>query len=62
MRTIPASKARTHFYKILDDVERGETIFIARNGKQIAQIESYPPKAGFRDSDPKAVPPRLKPR
>ena len=38
MRTIQASKARTNFYHILDDVERGESISITRKGKPIARI------------------------
>ena len=42
MRTIPASKGRTHFYSILDDVERGESISITRKGKPIARIIPEP--------------------
>ena len=42
MRTIQASKARTNFYHILDDVERGETISVTRNGKPIARIVPEP--------------------
>ena len=38
MRTIQASEAKTHFLKILDDVERGETIVITRHGKPVARI------------------------
>jgi prevent-host-death family protein len=37
-KTIQASEAKTHFLRILDDVERGETIAITRHGKQIAVI------------------------
>ena len=42
MRTIPASKARNDFFRILDDVERGESISITRNGKPIARIIPEP--------------------
>jgi prevent-host-death family protein len=38
-QTIQASEAKVHFLRILDDVERGETIFITRHGKRIARIE-----------------------
>ncbi len=38
MRTIQASEAKTHFLRILDDVERGESIIITRRGKPIARI------------------------
>jgi len=42
MQTIQASQAKTHFLRILDDVERGESIVITRHGKQVALIS---PKA-----------------
>ena len=42
MRTIQASKARTHFYSILDEVERGDAISVTRNGKPIARIIPEP--------------------
>jgi prevent-host-death family protein len=38
MQTIKAAEARTHFLRILDDVERGESVLIARNGKTVARI------------------------
>ena len=38
MRTIQASEAKTQFLKILDDIERGETVVITRHGKNIARI------------------------
>ena len=37
-RTIQASEAKTHFLRILDDVERGETVTITRHGKKVARI------------------------
>lgn len=38
MQTIQASEAKTHFLRILDDVERGETIVVTRHGKEVAVI------------------------
>ncbi len=38
MRTIQASEAKTHFLRILDDVERGESVMITRRGKTVAKI------------------------
>jgi prevent-host-death family protein len=37
-RVIQASEAKTHFLRILDDVERGETVTITRHGKTVARI------------------------
>lgn len=39
MRTIQASEAKTHFLRILDAVERGESVIITRHGKRIARIQ-----------------------
>ena len=39
MQTIQASEAKTHFLRILDQVERGESIVITRHGKRIARIQ-----------------------
>ena len=36
--TFQASEAKTHFLRILDRVERGETVMISRHGKPIARI------------------------
>jgi prevent-host-death family protein len=38
MREIPASDAKTHLARLLDAVERGETIAITRHGRRIARI------------------------
>jgi len=38
MRTIPASEAKTHFSRLLDAVEQGETIAITRHGQIIATV------------------------
>jgi prevent-host-death family protein len=41
-------EAKTHLSKLLDRVERGEEIVIARNGKPIAQLGAYQPRTGRR--------------
>lgn len=38
MRTIQASEAKTHFSRLLDEVERGETVAITRHGQVVATI------------------------
>jgi prevent-host-death family protein len=38
MQTIQASEAKTHFLRILDDVERGESVIVTRHGKRIARL------------------------
>ena len=38
MREIRASEAKTHFTRLLNDVESGETIVITRRGRRIARI------------------------
>lgn len=37
-RTIQASEAKTHFLRILDEVERGQTVIVTRHGKPVARI------------------------
>lgn len=38
MREIQASEAKTHLPKLLNDVERGETLIITRHGRRIARL------------------------
>jgi prevent-host-death family protein len=38
MQTIQAAEAKTHFFRILDDVERGESVIVTRDGKRIARL------------------------
>jgi len=38
MQTIQASEAKTHFLRLLDEVERGETVTVTRHGKTVARI------------------------
>jgi len=41
MQTIQASEAKTHFLRILDVVERGESVLITRHGKPVARISPH---------------------
>lgn len=45
MRLIQASEAKTHLPRLLDEVERGETLVITRHGRAIARIV---PESGQR--------------
>jgi prevent-host-death family protein len=38
MQTIQATEVEAHILRILDDVERGESVLITRNGKPVARI------------------------
>lgn len=38
MREVQASEAKVHLPRLLDDVERGETIIVTRHGRPIARI------------------------
>jgi prevent-host-death family protein len=38
MRHVQSSEAKARFSELLDDVERGETIVITRNGRPVAQL------------------------
>jgi prevent-host-death family protein len=38
MREIQASEAKIHLPRLLDEVERGETLIITRHGRAIARI------------------------
>lgn len=38
MRKVQASEAKTHLPRLLDEVERGETLLITRHGRAIARI------------------------
>ncbi|MBD0274419.1 MAG: type II toxin-antitoxin system prevent-host-death family antitoxin [Acetobacteraceae bacterium] len=48
MREIQASHAKTHLPRILDDVERGETVVITRHGRPIARLV---PEASRRQAE-----------
>ena len=38
MKSIQASEAKTHFLRLLDEVERGESVTITRHGKPVARV------------------------
>jgi len=48
IQTIQASEAKTHFLRILDRVELGETVVISRRGRAIARITPEPEIDGER--------------
>ncbi len=48
METIQASEAKTHFLRILDKVEKGESITVSRHGKAVARIIPIPPSDDVR--------------
>jgi len=39
VKTYQASEAKTHFLRILDEVERGQSVIITRHGKPVARIQ-----------------------
>jgi prevent-host-death family protein len=53
MREIQASLAKTHFLRLLDDVERGETLILTRHGRRIARI--VPENDGRQEEIDKAL-------
>lgn len=52
MREIQASEAKTHLPRILNEVERGETIIITRHGRPIARIV---PETDLRQAEMRKV-------
>ena len=46
MKTVGAYAAKTHFSRLLDEVQAGEEIAITRNGKTVARLV---PEASDRD-------------
>ena len=53
LREIAASEAKTHLSRLLDDVERGETISITRHGRRIARL--VPDEEGRRERVARAL-------
>jgi antitoxin (DNA-binding transcriptional repressor) of toxin-antitoxin stability system len=47
MREVEASEAQTHLPELLDEVERGETLVILRDGRAMARL--VPEAAGKRE-------------
>jgi prevent-host-death family protein len=48
MEIVNVHQAKTHLSKLLERVERGEEIVIARAGKPVARLRPYQPKSGLR--------------
>ncbi len=42
MRQLTVTEAKANLSKLLDAVERGETVAITRHGKRVARIEPLP--------------------
>lgn len=45
--TVNVHEAKTHLSKLLEQVERGETVVIARAGKPVAELTALKPRADF---------------
>jgi prevent-host-death family protein len=45
--TVNVHEAKTHLSRLLEQVERGETVVIARAGKPVAELSAYRPRAEF---------------
>lgn len=48
MRTVNIHAAKTHLSSLLEDVQKGEEVIIAKAGKPIAKIVAFEPAAGQR--------------
>lgn len=48
MRRVNVHEAKTQLSKLLEEVERGERIVIARAGRPVAVLTSYRPERGRR--------------
>lgn len=49
MRSIGSDGARTHFYRLLDDVSAGEPLAITKRGKAVAMLVPIGPAASNAD-------------
>lgn len=49
LRTVGAYEAKTHLPRLLDQVERGETITITKHGRAVARLVPAAPHRGDRD-------------
>lgn len=49
---VQASEAKIHLLRLLDDVEKGETVIITRHGRPIARLQ---PEAEHRRADVSAA-------
>lgn len=47
MRQVNVHEAKTHLSKLLDSVEHGEQVVIARNGKPVADLVPHAPKRNY---------------
>jgi prevent-host-death family protein len=45
MKTVGTFEGKTHFSRLVDEAERGETIIITRHGRPVAQLSPIAPEA-----------------
>ena len=45
--TVNVHEAKTHLSKLLEQVEQGETVVIARAGKPVAELTAFKQRADF---------------
>jgi prevent-host-death family protein len=45
MRTVGTFEGKTHFSRLVEEAERGETIIITRHGRPVAQLCPIAPEA-----------------
>lgn len=43
MKTVGTFEGKTHFSRLVDEAERGETIIITRHGRPVAQLSPIAP-------------------
>jgi prevent-host-death family protein len=48
MRQVNVHEAKTHLSKLLECVEQGEEIVIARNGKPVARLVPHEPRRNYK--------------
>jgi prevent-host-death family protein len=56
MRTISALEAQADFDRLLDEVERGESVLISHNGRIVARIVPAPQESELQEITAKGIP------
>ena len=44
VKEVGAFEAKTHLSRLLDEVEKGQSIFITRHGRRVAEVIPVPPR------------------
>jgi prevent-host-death family protein len=47
MRQVNVYEAKTHLSKLLEEVEEGQEVVIARNGRPVAKLVRYVPRRNY---------------